>query len=122
MGRNSGPEAEAQKNHRALGLGDGRPRIAGDGTPPKLIERSHRPPVYPEIARVARVSAIVSLEALIHSDGTVRDVCVQKVSRPGLGFETAATTAVQSWRYEPAMLDGKPIAVRFHVLIQFGLQ
>lgn len=93
-----------------------------DAQLPVLIEESARPPSYPELARVARIEAVVSLEALIREDGSVGEVCVQRVSRPGMGFGEEARRAVEQWRYQPAMLDGVPVKVRFHVVVTFVLQ
>ena len=90
-------------------------------TAPKRIEESIVQPNYPEKARIARANAAVSIEAIIRADGTIGELCVQKVSKPGMEFDKEAIKAVQQWRYEPATLDGKPIAVRIHIVVSFNL-
>jgi outer membrane biosynthesis protein TonB len=39
--------------------------------------------------------------------------------RPGLGFEVAATEAVEMWRYRPALKDGKPVETTIAVMVDF---
>jgi len=67
---------------------------------PVLIDQVE--PRYPPVARQMRASGSVDLQALVGTDGSIEQVRVLKVSRPGLGFETAAEEAVRQWRYKPA--------------------
>jgi len=89
------------------------PRVAGEGPGPE--------PVYPELARVARLEAAVFLQGLITREGFVEGLCVQHVTRPGMGFEEAALEAVRHWRYEPATVGGEPVAVRYSITVEFKL-
>ncbi len=66
------------------------------------------PPVYPLLARKARVSGTVVLEATLTEDGTVDKIRV--VSGHPLLVE-AAINCIKQWRYEPTMLNGVPVAV-----------
>lgn len=99
------------------------PLMAGVGsvTQPVRIDSSYVRPVYPEIARTARLEGRVVLQAVICRDGTVSDVEVLSCSRPSLGFEDEAVKAVKQWRYEPAMDDGRPVDVYFTILVDFEL-
>ncbi|MDA8020982.1 MAG: TonB family protein [Thermoanaerobaculia bacterium] len=87
------------------------------------IERPERvhyvDPVYPDIARRARVEGAVILEAIIAKDGTVRDLRVLK-SRP-FQLTEAALDAVKKWRYSVSTLNGKPVEVKMTVTVIFSL-
>jgi protein TonB len=100
-----------------------RPMLAGVGgvTMPQLIPETKVPPLYPELARVARIEGRVVLQAVICTDGSVTDLEVLRCSHPKLGFEEAAVDAVRQWRYKPALLDGRPVEVYFTVLVDFEL-
>jgi outer membrane biosynthesis protein TonB len=37
------------------------------------------------------------------------------------GFDLAAIEAVKRWRYRPALLDGRPVAVYAQVMVEFTL-
>jgi periplasmic protein TonB len=76
-------------------------------------------PVYPAIARQARVQGTVVIQAVIGADGAVRDARVQS-SLPLL--DQAALDAVRQWRYEPTLLNGVPVAVIMTVSVRFTLQ
>jgi protein TonB len=76
-------------------------------------------PVYPAIARQARVQGTVVIQAVIGADGAVRDAQVQN-SMPLL--DQAALDAVRQWRYEPTQLNGVPVAVIMTVSVRFTLQ
>ena len=70
------------------------------------------------IARSARVSGIVILEAVIAEDGTVRDV---KILRSIPLLDKAAVHAVRQWRFTPTLLNGQPIPIVMTVTVAFTL-
>jgi len=74
------------------------------------------PPVYPALAKTNHVTGDVTLDALIDSTGKVTDVKV--VSGPSL-LREAAMDALRLWKYEPAWLDGHPVATRLTVNVKF---
>ncbi len=76
-------------------------------------------PVYPELARAAKIEGVVILEAVINPDGAVRDV---RVLRSVPLLDEAALAAVRQWRYTPTVLSGVPIAVVMTVTVTFRLQ
>ena len=78
----------------------------------------HVSPSYPAIARSARVSGVVILEATIAEDGSVRDVRILR-SIPLL--DQAAADAVRQWRFTPTLLNGQPVAVLMTVTVSFNL-
>jgi protein TonB len=81
-----------------------------------LIQRT--PPVYPAIAKAARVGGTVELHATISKNGTIKDL--QVVSGPAM-LQQAALDAVRSWRYRPYMLNNQPIEVETSVNVVFSL-
>lgn len=75
-------------------------RVApGEG--PGLIKRVE--PEYPPIARAARITGTVVLDAVIQKDGTVTDVKIIK-STNSL-FEEPSINAVRQWRFTPFQYD-----------------
>jgi periplasmic protein TonB len=76
-------------------------------------------PVYPEIARKARVQGVVILEAIIGVDGKVQQA---RVLRSVPLLDQAALNAVQSWEYTPTLLSGRPVPIIMTVTVQFRLE
>jgi len=74
-------------------------------------------PVYPQSASGTNTGGEVTMEALIGTDGTVREVRV--VSSPHPDLDRAATDAVRQWEFTPTMLNCTPIEVRMTVLASF---
>jgi protein TonB len=75
-------------------------------------------PVYPQIAQTANVEGMVIIEAVIATDGSIRDARVLR-SIPLL--DRAALDAVRQWRYEPTRLNGVVVPVIVTVTVQFHL-
>ncbi|MGA9672131.1 MAG: TonB family protein [Terracidiphilus sp.] len=75
-------------------------------------------PVYPPIAREARVEGTVVLEAVISKQGTIENLRV--VSGPAM-LQQSALNAVSAWRYRPFLLNGEPVAVETTVNVIFNL-
>ena len=82
--------------------------------------RIHSPsPTYTEIARRARLQGAVILQAVIDVNGEVTNI---EVLRPlALGLTESAVSAVSSWKFKPATLDGKPIPIYYTLTVQFTL-
>jgi TonB family protein len=98
--------------------GDIEPVKAGtDIEAPRLITRVE--PVYPEIARQARVEGTVICEAETDVYGRVTRV---KVLRSIPLLDPAAVDAVKQWVYEPRIIDGEPRGVVFTVTVNFNLK
>jgi len=91
--------------------------VGGDVKTAKLINSV--PPVYPMLAKNQHVSGNVQVDALI--DATGRVTTMKVVSGPAL-LHQAAMEALKQWKYQPATLDGKPVAMHLTVSIQFRLQ
>ncbi len=75
-------------------------------------------PVYPELAKQARVQGIVQLNIVISKQGQVMDIKV--ISGHPL-LITAAIEAVKQWEYNPTLLNGQPIEVATEVSVPFVL-
>ncbi len=84
--------------------------------PSKLIVKVN--PVYPELARRARVSGTVVLEALIDEEGNVSSV---KVLSGHSFLVDAAVEAVKHWKYSPTVLNGEPVPILATVTVVFRL-
>jgi protein TonB len=73
-------------------------------------------PVYPPIARAARISGTVVLDAVISKTGSVESLHVVS-GHPML--VQAALDAVRQWRYRPFLLNGMPVEVQTTVTVTF---
>src|SRR5262245_58321561 len=91
-------------------------RIGGQIVAPKRVHVVE--PVYPELARSARVSAIIILEALVGVDGRVKSV---KILRGHPLLDEPTTEAVQQWRYKPLLLNGEPTQFILTVTVVFNI-
>jgi protein TonB len=75
-------------------------------------------PVYPPIAKAARVSGTVVLQASISKTGSIENLKV--VSGPAM-LQQSAIDAVRQWRYRPYLLNGEPVEVETTVNVIFTL-
>jgi protein TonB len=76
-------------------------------------------PIYPDIARSARIEGTVILEAVLDTSGRVTQLRVVK-SVPLL--DQAALDAVRQWRYTPSYYGGHPVSVLMTITVRFALQ
>ncbi len=91
-------------------------RMGGDVVAAKLIKKVI--PVYPALARQARVSGTVHLEGILAKDGTIRNLQVLN-GHPLL--VAAAVDAVRQWVYRPTLLNGLPVEVIAPIDVVFML-
>jgi protein TonB len=82
-----------------------------------LLEYKQQP-IYPADAKKAHISGTVVLDAIVGTDGTVKELKV--VSGPDQ-LQKAALDAVKNWRYRPYLLNGQPVEVRTTINIIFTL-
>jgi protein TonB len=75
-------------------------------------------PVYPPLARQARIQGTVRLQAIIAKDGTIQSLEV--VSGHPLLVQSALD-AVRQWRYQPTLLNGEPVEVSTTIDVVFTL-
>jgi protein TonB len=74
-------------------------------------------PVYPPLAKQARIQGVVILEAVIGKDGAVNEIKV--ISGHPL-LQQAAIDAVSQWKYKPTLLNGEPVEVVTTVTVNFA--
>jgi protein TonB len=112
------------------GLGAG-PAIAAPPPPPKQQQRiklggqvvaakllAQPQPVYPPLARQARIQGNVVLHAIIDKDGRVGEL--QVISGHPLLVQSALD-AVKNWRYQPTQLNGEAVEVDTTITVTFVL-
>jgi protein TonB len=75
-------------------------------------------PVYPPLARRARVEGAVEVAAVISKAGTIENMRVLS-GHPLLVH--AAIEAVSQWRYRPYILNGEPVEVETQITVRFFL-
>ena len=92
-------------------------RVGGQIKEPKRVK--HVDPVYPELAKRARVQGFVILECRIDASGRVTDA---RVLRGIPLLNEAAIAAVKQWVYMPTLLDGQPFPVLMTITVAFALE
>jgi TonB family protein len=90
---------------------------AGCVTAPRAVKRPS--PKYPKEARRKKIQGTVVVSLIVGADGFPRDVQINKSL--GYGLDEEAIKAVQKWEFEPALRDGKPVAVKAMVEVEFRL-
>jgi periplasmic protein TonB len=93
-----------------------KPAMGGQLQPPQI--QTSVPPVYPQNARALKLQGDVELDALVDETGRVTETKIISGPQPLIA---AARDAVQKWKYKPAQLNGKPIAVHTRVSLRFNL-
>jgi TonB family protein len=93
-----------------------RVRVSQDVSQGLLIHRVQ--PMYPPLARQARIQGAVILQAEIGKDGTIENL--RLISGHPLLVQ-AAMDAVKQWRYKPYFLYGEPVAVETQITVNFTL-
>jgi len=91
-------------------------KIGGAVQQAKLVRQPH--PVYPPLAKQARISGVVKLSAIISKDGTIQKLEV--ISGHPL-LAPAALEAVKQWVYQPTLLNGEPVEVVTQIDVNFTL-
>jgi TonB family protein len=75
-------------------------------------------PVYPPLARQARIQGTVVLQVVINKSGDVENIQLFS-GHPMLA--QAAIDAVKQWKYKPYLLNGEPVEVETRVTVNFTL-
>lgn len=88
---------------------------------PASYAAANRPPDYPALSRRYGEQGTVVLKVLVKADGTAGTVEISKSSGYPL-LDAAARNTVQSWRFNPATSDGKPVAEWYPLPITFTLR
>jgi protein TonB len=93
-----------------------RVRVSQGVTQGLLVRRVQ--PMYPPLARQARIQGTVVLQAEISKEGTIQNLRLIS-GHPMLA--PAAIEAVKQWRYKPYFLNGEPVEVETQITVNFSL-
>lgn len=85
---------------------------------PAVVHRIE--PAYPQTLLRMHKEGIVILQALITANGDIQKIEILKSDHPL--FSQSAINAVSQWKYRPARLRGKPVAVYFTVTVVFTIK
>jgi hypothetical protein len=85
------------------------------GTPPKAVSRPS--PDLPREAQLIGQSGRESFVVFVDEQGNAAVVAFTHLLQYGL--EEATIAAVKTWKFQPAMKDGKPVALRIPMSIDF---
>jgi TonB family protein len=99
------------------GIGGGVYRVGGGVSAPRALYAPD--PDYSEEARRAKFQGTVVLWVVVGADGRPKDTRIQRSL--GMGLDEKAIEAVRRWKFEPALKDGKPVAVQINVEMNFRL-
>ena len=91
-------------------------RVGGNVQAANLIKKIT--PVYPALAKSARVQGTVRFQAIIGKDGTIQNL--QMISGHPM-LVASATDAVKQWVYKPTLLNGEPVEVITQIDVNFTL-
>ena len=83
---------------------------------PQIVTQTE--PIYPEKAKKEKVEGTVIVQAVVRRDGTVGDA---RVVRSVPGLDDAAIATVRQWRFKPAMLKDKTVAIWVAMPVRFIL-
>lgn len=87
-------------------------------TAPKPVY--HPDPEYTDKARKKKISGTVLVSLVVTAEGAVRDAKVTTSLDKDL--DRQALKAVNTWKFQPATMDGKPVAVRISAEISFRIR
>ena len=93
-----------------------RPGVGGVTQPRPIYDPD---PDYSEAARKAKYQGSVVLWLVVGADGLPHNIRVQRSL--GMGLDEKAIAAVSTWRFQPATLNGQPVAVEINVQVSFRL-
>jgi periplasmic protein TonB len=91
-------------------------KVGGNVQQARLVRQPR--PVYPPLAKQARIQGVVKLSAVISKDGTIMELAVMS-GHPLL--VPAALDAVKQWVYQPTLLNGEPVEVATQIDVNFTL-
>jgi len=111
-----GPSAPAAAQFPAAANGVMRVRVGGNVESANLTKKVT--PLYPPLAKQARIQGTVRFTALIGTDGSV--VSLQLVEGHPLLVESAQQ-AVSQWQYKPTLLNGNAVEVITQIDVNYTL-
>jgi TonB family protein len=78
----------------------------------------NRPPAYPEAARASGVEGMVIAKIVVTESGSVGSI---EILRGHPAFDDAVRAALRTWRFTPAMVEGRPTSVYRIIRVPFRL-
>lgn len=102
------------------GYGSGSDEGSGGGETTGIQILSAPAPSYPESARRAGISGTTVVGMTVSTDGSVSSAWVESSSGNST-LDSAAVSAVYSWRFVPAKQNGTPVTANSRVPITFNL-
>src|SRR5262245_27927026 len=93
----------------------------GNGVTLPTVVKQVNPEYTPE-AKDQHIEGVVILSAVVRADGTVGDVAVTESLDSIYGLDQQAVKAMKEWAFKPGTKNGKPVAVRIDVQMQFKLK
>ena len=113
--QNPGPDATSSRQDS-----DKLPLVFRVGSGVTAPKPTYTPePKYSAAARYEKFQGVVVTSVIIGTDGNVHSI---RVIRPlGLGLDDSARSMLQTWRFNPATRDGKPVAVEMNIEVSFNL-
>jgi TonB family protein len=88
--------------------------VGGDVPGPRRFGNA----TYPPDANAAGITGAVQMEISLDEQGIITDA---RVVRSVPLLDEAALKAVREWRYDPVMINGKPVPARMIVTVNFSL-
>jgi protein TonB len=85
---------------------------------PVIVHRVQ--PLYPRPAILVKKEGTAVVQATIDASGRVVDARI--LVDPGFGLGASARDAVLQFRFRPATLGGRPLAVRYQLTVNFALR
>ena len=93
-------------------------RIRVGGNVQKAMQLFAPNPIYPPLAKQARIAGVVRLNAVISKEGMIEQLTA--ISGHPL-LIPSALEAVKRWRYKPTLLNGEPVEVITQIDVNFTL-
>jgi bla regulator protein blaR1 len=91
--------------------------IGGDVSAPKLIYAPD--PEFTDKARKAKYQGVCVLSLIVDAQGKPKEIKV--VRHLEMGLDQKAIEAVRQYKFTPALLHGKPVAVDVHIEVNFRI-
>lgn len=91
-----------------------------DGVSRPVAKKNDRiVPEYPRLVSPLHAESAVVFAVLVDANGEPVQLIVRDATHPGIGFEDAAADALLRWKFEPAILDGQPVASYTNIRVRF---
>jgi TonB family protein len=87
-------------------------------SPPVVVYRGYDP-IYTEEARTAGLQGTVEVSFIVGEDGVPQNLRV--ISPLGHGLDEKAMESVSQWRFQPVVVNGRPVQVGSTISVTFSL-